>query len=772
MKKALKFFGNFVLAAVVGFSMLSCPTDGGGGKGGNEDDQRIYLLNISQVTDEWEWLAVGEDKSCMFFNADEDTGMPTVLYLIPPENAPENGITFFFKENGLPDIIEYNGCLLYFDNFDGHAFDLAVIYPDDTVEYHYGIETDKDFDAWPESAMSVRSVYSVGRSFGDFLDKISIGLKVADTAIAIGTCIGTLFFPPLVVGCGIAVASAVAELTIYALEETGVISETSANAGGYAIDAANAVYDGLQCLGKKNPLDCVALGVGLSTIAVNFTGDLIDKFSSSGTKDTVKNEMTPPADKVKVSFYANGGSGTAPALQTVEKGNSITLPSGNGLSRGGYNFLGWNTSPAASSYIAGGSYPVTRNTSLYAVWQKPTVDAPTGVTAVPASSSSIKISWNQFSGAISYYVYRGKSANGSYERVGTAYSTTYTDTGLSANTTYYYKVSYSTGPKESAQSGYAYAKTSGSSGGGGKTAPAITTASLPNGTVGTPYSHTLTATGDTPITWGIESGALPAGLTRNAGVISGTPMTAGTSNFTVRATNAGGSVTKALSITITPDLPSGNSMDEAIPLTENIWADGNIAVAYGQQWFVFTATASTQCIHAEFGTQTVLSRLVYDSSGTMVEEYEKYLETTPISTLTPGQTYYIMVTSSDGGDYRIQFNTTPYPPGTNVITLTASQWADGYLPTADDEQWFVFTATASTQWIHIEFGTLTAYVVVRVYNSSGVEVGSYSRIFPNNNNGVSRSLASGEMYYIKVAPTSSSGTYRIGFNTTATAPTS
>jgi hypothetical protein len=89
-----------------------------------------------------------------------------------------------------------------------------------------------------------------------------------------------------------------------------------------------------------------------------------------------------------------------------------------------------------------------------------------------------------------------------------------------------------------------------------ETPPIITTNTLPNGTVGTAYSQTtLTAAGDTPITWSIESGALPTGLelSNAAGVISGTPTTAGTFTFTVKATNTVGNNTKSLSITIETD---------------------------------------------------------------------------------------------------------------------------------------------------------------------------------------------------------------------------
>ena len=85
----------------------------------------------------------------------------------------------------------------------------------------------------------------------------------------------------------------------------------------------------------------------------------------------------------------------------------------------------------------------------------------------------------------------------------------------------------------------------------------ITTDTLPDGKVGEAYSHTLTATGTTPITWSIDGGNLPADLSLNkdTGEISGTPTAAGSSTFTVKATNSAGSDTKELSITITKDAP-------------------------------------------------------------------------------------------------------------------------------------------------------------------------------------------------------------------------
>lgn len=80
--------------------------------------------------------------------------------------------------------------------------------------------------------------------------------------------------------------------------------------------------------------------------------------------------------------------------------------------------------------------------------------------------------------------------------------------------------------------------------------PVITTTTLQGGKVGEAYSQTLAATGTAPITWSIESGNLPAGLTLSGNTISGTPTTAGTFTFTVKAGNSVGNDTKKLSIVI------------------------------------------------------------------------------------------------------------------------------------------------------------------------------------------------------------------------------
>ncbi|MGI8653732.1 MAG: ExeM/NucH family extracellular endonuclease [Pyrinomonadaceae bacterium] len=68
--------------------------------------------------------------------------------------------------------------------------------------------------------------------------------------------------------------------------------------------------------------------------------------------------------------------------------------------------------------------------------------------------------------------------------------------------------------------------------------PVFTNSTPPNGTVGTPYTFTFTASGTPPPTFSVTSNTPPPGLTLAAnGTLSGTPTTAGNFTFTVTASN-------------------------------------------------------------------------------------------------------------------------------------------------------------------------------------------------------------------------------------------
>jgi len=216
----------------------------------------------------------------------------------------------------------------------------------------------------------------------------------------------------------------------------------------------------------------------------------------------------------------------------------------------------------------------------------------------------------------------------------------------------------------------------------------------------------------------------------------------------------------------------------ATTLTADTWADGELPTNASDQWFKFTATASTQYIYVDFGTLNNLNVNVYNSSGNSVGYTTQLTGSTKNTSqsVTIGQEYYIKVNSylaGYSGTYKIGFTALPVPPGTPITQLTADTWADGNLPTSSDVQLFKFTATASTQYIHVCFGTLTR-PYVEVYDLSGVTVG-YGDVLAGDAGGISnttKSVTIGQEYYIKVSANDSrySGTYKIGFNALPCSP--
>ena len=100
----------------------------------------------------------------------------------------------------------------------------------------------------------------------------------------------------------------------------------------------------------------------------------------------------------------------------------------------------------------------------------------------------------------------------------------------------------------------------------------ITASSLPNGTVQSPYSATLQATGgQTPYAWAVQSGQLPAGLALSGttGTISGTPTTVGSASFTLSVKDAGGAMaTLAVSITIGATVGSTSPFGHVVIVVE------------------------------------------------------------------------------------------------------------------------------------------------------------------------------------------------------------
>ena len=72
-----------------------------------------------------------------------------------------------------------------------------------------------------------------------------------------------------------------------------------------------------------------------------------------------------------VTFEANGADGTAPVVQKVESGTSISLPGKGNMNYSGKTFNGWSTNPSGSgrSYANYESIEITNDITFYAQWK-------------------------------------------------------------------------------------------------------------------------------------------------------------------------------------------------------------------------------------------------------------------------------------------------------------------------------------------------------------------------------------------------------------------
>lgn len=127
---------------------------------------------------------------------------------------------------------------------------------------------------------------------------------------------------------------------------------------------------------------------------------------------------------------------------------------------------------------------------------------------------------------------------------------------------------------------------------GGGTCPIITVnpATLPNGSLGTAYNQSVSASGGTaPYTFSVTSGLLPSGLIINptTGAITGTPTTAGTFTFTITATDTNGCFgTRQYTIII-----AGAGGCPAIAISPVTLPPGNLGAPYSQTIIATGGTA-------------------------------------------------------------------------------------------------------------------------------------------------------------------------------------
>jgi hypothetical protein len=223
-------------------------------------------------------------------------------------------------------------------------------------------------------------------------------------------------------------------------------------------------------------------------------------------------------------------------------------------------------------------------------------------------------------------------------------------------------------------------------------------------------------------------------------------------------------------------------------LTADTWKDATMPSTPGaEQWYRFTTPAGATSIAIHFRPDSLYDSFVQlvNASGIIVGSTittVNYRNPSATRTVTANTLYYLRVTpvlstnaSARTGTYKIGVNTTASSspkelnvPTTGVTDLAAGSWANGNITTPAGEQWFRFTSTAETQYIHFQPGTQTS-VYVQLFTSDG-------RLFlgrddlSNSSRNFERKVSNNTVYYIRVKGYTGLGAYRLAFAATSTAP--
>ncbi|HUV70830.1 MAG TPA: putative Ig domain-containing protein [Terracidiphilus sp.] len=222
----------------------------------------------------------------------------------------------------------------------------------------------------------------------------------------------------------------------------------------------------------------------------------------------------------------------------------------------------------------------------------------------------------------------------------------------------------------------------------------ITTTTLPSGTVGSPYSQTLTAGGGTGAnyTWSATSSNLASyGLSlSSAGVITGSPTQTGTASFTANLTDSGSNTATPVALTITIysalSLPTPSSSVPGPGTTGSLYS-GQITASGGSGTYSWTVTGLPSD-----GLSAALSGSTQQITGTP----------TSATTVTFNVTVTDTVTSQSVGPYAYSIVvsnpatlTLPTPNPSSLPSATNGQLYSGAINATGGASPYVWTVNGS-----------------------------------------------------------------------------
>jgi large repetitive protein len=263
--------------------------------------------------------------------------------------------------------------------------------------------------------------------------------------------------------------------------------------------------------------------------------------------------------------------------------------------------------------------------------------------------------------------------------------------------------------------------------------PSITSAATVTGTVGSPFSYQITAS-QSPTSFGASG--LPTGLTVNAaGLISGTPTTAGQSTVTLTATNATGAGSATLIVTINTAAPQ---------------PPANLTAAAGSGQVILNWSASTGATSYSVFRGTT-------SGGEGATAFATNLSGTSFTdtSVTNGTTYFYFVeavNSTSSSNPSKEVSATPTP----AVVIPAAPTG---LTAATGNSQLTLTWTASTG--------ATSYSVFRGTSAGGESIAAIAQNLTSSTF-TDTTVTNGTTYFYKVAAVNSAGVSGLSNEASAT----
>lgn len=261
-----------------------------------------------------------------------------------------------------------------------------------------------------------------------------------------------------------------------------------------------------------------ALGTGSDTVTVSVSdADMVISTANA----------TPLKNSVQTITASNSSGQTITSLNTDV---SITLQYNESDLPPGYSEsnlqLGYFDTTTGQWEPVAGTVDTVNNTITaqvdhftdYGPIMEGVPDAPQNVSASAASQVQINLSWNSVSTATYYNIYRSTTSGSGFSLIASTTSTSYSNTGLSSATTYYYKITAVNGNGASAYSSEVNATTNSPSGGGGGSVAA--TFSLASGAVSIDGNLTETSSRNITLKFNV-SDATQMAISHNSNFSSG-----------------------------------------------------------------------------------------------------------------------------------------------------------------------------------------------------------------------------------------------------------